>query len=72
MRYINPKSKRGLVNKFAEFILSELNKNTTSSNLIKKVLGKYSKFKKIPNILRSDQNTSSLKNLKIFNWLIYY
>jgi len=27
MRYINPKSKRGLVNKFAEFILSELNKN---------------------------------------------
>lgn len=26
MRYINPKSKRGLVNKFAEFILSEISK----------------------------------------------
>jgi hypothetical protein len=39
-------------------------KNTTSLNLIKKVFGKYNKFKKIPNILRSDQNISSLKNLK--------
>jgi FlaA1/EpsC-like NDP-sugar epimerase len=47
-------------------VIPELNKNIASPNLIKKVFGKYNKFKKIPNILRSDQNTSSLKNLKIF------
>lgn len=46
-------------------VIPELNKNTASSNLIKKVLAKYNKFEKIPNILRSDQNISSLKNLKI-------
>lgn len=34
MKYINPNSKRGLVNKFAEFIVSELSKN---SNHISKI-----------------------------------
>ena len=34
MRYINPNSKRGLVNKFAEFILSEITKNNNHKSKI--------------------------------------
>lgn len=55
---------RTLVFKSNYVIIPELNKNITSQKLIKKVLGKYNKFKKISKNLRSDQNISSLKNLK--------
>ena len=56
---------RTIIFKSNYVIIPELIENTASSELFNKVFNKYKKFKKISNILRSDQNISTLENLKI-------
>ena len=55
---------RTIIFKYNYVIIPELNVNITSSEFYKKVFAKYKKFKKISKILRSDQNISSVENLK--------
>jgi FlaA1/EpsC-like NDP-sugar epimerase len=56
---------RTIIFKSNYVITPEFHENIASLELFNKVFHKYKKFKKISNILRSDQNISTLGNLKI-------